>query len=132
MTPDFPQIPEKVYFRIGEVSDLVGVETHVLRYWESEFALLKPHRGKSKQRLFRRKDVQRLLVIKDLLHHQGYTISGAKKFLKQAQRSCQTPVGFCDAHQPREPQQFADIIQQIKQELRAVLQQLGEGKNPNS
>ena len=80
MAPDFSQIPDKVYFRIGEVSELVGVETHVLRYWESEFTLVKPHRGKSKQRLYRRKDVETLLLIKDLLHFQGYTISGARKF----------------------------------------------------
>ncbi|MDD2463894.1 MAG: MerR family transcriptional regulator [Desulfobulbus sp.] len=130
MAPDFSQIPDKVYFRIGEVSELVGVETHVLRYWESEFALIKPHRGKSKQRLYRHKDVQTLLVIKDLLHKQGYTISGAIRFLKQAQRSHDGLGNLSDEHGYVQTQ-TADIIQQIKQELRAVLQQLGDGKIPS-
>lgn len=77
------QIPEKVYFRIGEVSTLVGVEPHVLRYWESEFKLIRPRRAKSNQRLYRRQDVETLLLIRDLLHDRGYTISGAKKYLEQ-------------------------------------------------
>ncbi|MBP8814960.1 MAG: MerR family transcriptional regulator, partial [Desulfobulbus sp.] len=72
------QIPDKVYFRIGEVSDLVGVDPHVLRYWETEFATVRPYRGKSKQRLYRRQDVENLLLIKTLLHDEGYTISGAR------------------------------------------------------
>ena len=77
------QIPEKVYFRIGEVSSLVGVEPHVLRYWETEFKLIRPRRAKSNQRLYRRQDVETLLLIRDLLHDRGYTISGAKKILEQ-------------------------------------------------
>jgi len=80
--PDGQQIPEKVYFRIGEVSSLVGVDPHVLRYWETEFSVIKPFRGKSKQRLYRRQDVETLLEIKVLLHDEGYTISGARKLIK--------------------------------------------------
>ena len=76
-------IPEKVYFRIGEVSSLVGVEPHVLRYWESEFKLIRPRRAKSNQRLYRRQDVETLLLIRELLHDRGYTITGARKFLEQ-------------------------------------------------
>lgn len=76
-----PDIPDKAYFRIGEVSRLVGVDTHVLRYWESEFNVIRPFRGKSKQRLYRRQDVDNLLLVKQLLHEQGYTIAGAKKVL---------------------------------------------------
>ena len=130
MAPDCSQIPDKVYFRIGEVSELVGVESHVLRYWESEFALVKPHRGKSKQRLYRRKDVETLLVIKDLLHHQGYTISGARKFLKQG---CSVPDKDRGMGRKNDPQSASDaLLQQIKQELRSILHQLGEGKNPTS
>lgn len=74
-------IPDKAYFRIGEVSRLVGVDTHVLRYWESEFTFIKPFRGKSKQRLYRRQDVENLLRVRQLLHDEGYTIAGAKKVL---------------------------------------------------
>ena len=75
-------IPDKVYFRIGEVSDLVGVDQHVLRYWETEFKVIRPRRAKSNQRLYRKQDVENLLLIKSLLHSEGYTISGARKFLK--------------------------------------------------
>ncbi len=75
-------IPEKKYFRIGEVSDLVGVETHVLRYWESEFPMIRPDRGISKQRLYRRQDVELIVRIRDLLHDHGYTIAGARRLIE--------------------------------------------------
>jgi DNA-binding transcriptional MerR regulator len=85
---DQVSLPVKPYFRIGEVAELLGVETYVLRYWESEFPQLKPVRAPSRQRLYRRPDVQTLLVIKDLLHNQGFTIAGAKKrLLELAQES---------------------------------------------
>jgi DNA-binding transcriptional MerR regulator len=76
-------IPEKKYFRIGEVSKIVGVDTHVLRYWETEFPRIRPRRAKSRQRLYRKQDVECLLLVKELLHEQGYTISGARKVLKE-------------------------------------------------
>ncbi len=74
-------IPSKRFFKIGEVSRIVGVPTHVLRYWEREFALVRPRRAPSKQRLYRRKDVEMLLHIKNLLHDEKYTIAGARKVL---------------------------------------------------
>ena len=88
--PEGQQIPEKVYFRIGEVSTLVGVDPHVLRYWETEFSVIKPFRGKSKQRLYRRQDVETLLRIKVLLHDEGYTISGARKLIKGLHKQSKT------------------------------------------
>ncbi len=75
-------IPDKIYFKIGEVAKLADVPTHVLRYWESEFSAIRPKRTKSKQRLYRKKDVELILQIKTLLHGQGYTIAGARKFLE--------------------------------------------------
>ncbi len=75
------QIPDKLYFKIGEVSKLADVAPHVLRYWESEFSDIKPKRATSKQRLYRREDVELILVIKNLLHVQGYTIAGARKLI---------------------------------------------------
>ncbi len=78
------QLPDKLYFKIGEVSKLADVAPHVLRYWESEFATIKPKRAGSKQRLYRRKDVELILTIKNLLHQQGYTIAGAKKLISEA------------------------------------------------
>ena len=78
------QLPDKLYFKIGEVSKLAEVAPHVLRYWESEFGTIKPKRAGSKQRLYRRKDVELILTIKNLLHYQGYTIAGAKKLISEA------------------------------------------------
>ena len=76
-------IPDKLYFKIGEVSSLLDLKPHVLRYWETEFDILNPGKAPSRHRLYRRKDVELLLQIKQLLHIEGYTIEGARKKLKQ-------------------------------------------------
>ena len=81
MLVESPEIPDKLFFRIGEVSELVGVEPYVLRYWESEFPALTPKKSSSGQRMFRRKDVELLLRIKHLLYDQKFTIEGARKAL---------------------------------------------------
>ncbi|MDY7032214.1 MAG: MerR family transcriptional regulator [Thermodesulfobacteriota bacterium] len=77
-------IPEKLYYKIGEVSEIAGVEPYVLRYWESEFDIVKPSRTRSKQRLYRRKDLELILAIKKLLYEEQFTIAGAKKRLKES------------------------------------------------
>lgn len=92
-------IPDKLYFKIGEVAKMADVPTHVLRYWESEFTAIKPKRANSKQRLYRRKDVELILTIKSLLHEQGYTIAGAKKLLDSGM--VQQPVIPSPAHQEK-------------------------------
>ncbi len=74
-------IPEKIYFKIGEVCDLVGVQAHVLRYWETEFPMLSPQKNRSGQRSYRRRDVEISLRIKQLLYDEMFTIAGAKKKL---------------------------------------------------
>lgn len=74
-------IPDKLYFKIGEVKKITGIEPHVLRYWESEFRIIRPQRASSKQRLYRRVDVENILTIKKLLYEDGYTVPGARKFL---------------------------------------------------
>jgi len=76
-------IPDKLFFRIGEVSQLVGVEPYVLRYWETEFPGLSPKKSNTGQRMFRRKDVELLLNIKQLLYEKKFTIEGARKALKE-------------------------------------------------
>lgn len=76
------QISEKLYYKIGEVAEIVGVKPHVLRYWETEFNTLRPSKSKSKHRLYRRKDLDTLLEIKRLLHQERFTIEGARKYLK--------------------------------------------------
>lgn len=82
-------IPDKVYFRIGEVSRILGVEPYVIRYWESEFKAVKPFRTRSDQRLYRRKDVEMLLMIKRLLYVEHFTILGAKKKLADKMSSAE-------------------------------------------
>jgi DNA-binding transcriptional MerR regulator len=79
-------IPDKLYFRIGEVARLCAVPAYVLRFWESEFPQLKPNKGGSGQRLFRRRDVEMALRIKTLLYDEGYTIPGARQLLRAEQR----------------------------------------------
>src|SRR6476660_9701200 len=75
-------IPEKIYFKIGEVCDLVGVQAHVLRYWETEFPMLSPQKNRSGQRTYRRRDVEIAFRIKELLYDELFTIAGAKKKLQ--------------------------------------------------
>jgi DNA-binding transcriptional MerR regulator len=79
-------IPEKIFFKIGEVCELVGVQAHVLRYWESEFSSLAPQKNRSGQRTYRRRDVEMALRIKVLLYDELYTIAGAKKRLATEMR----------------------------------------------
>jgi DNA-binding transcriptional MerR regulator len=78
------ELPEKKYFKIGEVAHLVGVEPHVLRYWQTQFTQVRPHKSRSGHRLYRRKDVETLLAIKELLHVQRFTIAGARQALRNA------------------------------------------------
>lgn len=77
---------DRLYYRIGEVSRITGLKPHVLRYWESEFKVIKPHKGGSLQRLYRRKDLDLILKIKKLLYEEGFTIAGAKKKIRDVER----------------------------------------------
>ncbi|TVQ90070.1 MAG: MerR family transcriptional regulator [Deltaproteobacteria bacterium] len=77
-----PSIPDKLFFRIGEVGRIVGVENHVLRYWESEFRM-RPQRSSSGHRMYRRRDVEKFLRIQQLVHERGFTIQGARKALSE-------------------------------------------------
>ena len=79
-------IPEKIYFKIGEVCELVDVQAHVLRYWETEFPMLSPQKNRSGQRSYRRRDVEISLRIKELLYDELYTIAGARKRLQSELR----------------------------------------------
>ena len=80
--PPRQQLPDKLYFRIGEVAEIVGVEPHVLRYWETEFRSVKPEKSRKGQRVYSRRDVDVLLKVKDLLYGHRYTIAGAKRKLR--------------------------------------------------
>ncbi len=76
-----PQAPSKLFYRIGEVSRLTGLEQYVLRYWETEFSQIRPDKGRTGQRLYTKKDLDNILRIKQLLYKDGYTIAGARKKL---------------------------------------------------
>ena len=84
-------IPEKIYFKIGEVCDLVGVQAHVLRYWETEFPMLSPQKNRSGQRSYRRRDVEISVRIKELLYDEMFTIAGARKKLQSEMRDGSKP-----------------------------------------
>ena len=105
-------IPEKLYYKIGEVSQITGVEPYVLRYWESEFKMITPGRTNSKQRLYRRKDLELILEIKKLLYEEKFTISGAKKKLQKvkAGRAKQLELEFPE-------KKYHDVLLRVRKEL---------------
>ena len=120
-----PGIPDKRYFKIGEVCAITGVKQHVLRYWESEFRILHPQRAQSKQRLYRRVDVETVLAIKRLLKDEGFTISGAKKALARDGGDQEHGVVGAEAEQKLSGTS-ADIFGQVKAELLALQKILEE------
>ena len=112
-----PELPDKLYFRIGEVAQIIGVDAHVLRYWEAEMEM-SPHRSNSGQRLYRKIDISEFLRIKRLVHEEGYTIAGAKKLL-QTTNSSQAGIPVQQVQNIlTELSSFKSQLQQLKQELR--------------
>ena len=126
---DTPGIPDKLFFRIGEVSQLVGVEPYVLRYWESEFPGLSPKKSNTGQRMFRRKDVEMLLNIKQLLYDKKFTIEGARKALKAEKLDAGiglTPARAREAMTPALQEELfvTDPLPEIRKELSDILKLL--------
>lgn len=118
-------IPEKAYFRIGEVSKIVDVEPYVIRYWETEFKTVSPVRTRTAQRLYRRKDVQELLTIKNLLYSQRFTIDGAKKQLHKIKSSSEPEDKYRDREKDKEKDRDKDYeklkwLVRIKEELQEI------------
>ncbi len=113
---DISDIPDKLYFRIGDVARLCEVPAYVLRFWESEFPQLKPHKGGTGQRLYRRRDVEIALRIKTLLYDQGYTIPGARQALKseQKQKEPQLALEIGDAA----PLSHSNDLRKLQKDLR--------------
>lgn len=109
------KIPNKFFFRIGEVSKLTGVEPHVLRYWETEFKSLRPKKNKAGQRVYKKKDVLLILSIKELLYKQKYTIAGAKKRIEAEQ-----DLNVLSVSNPS----LKDTLHEVKEELKEVLKVL--------
>jgi|TARA_B100000315_G_scaffold60080_1_gene54478 DNA-binding transcriptional MerR regulator len=115
-------LPNKLFFKIGEVAKLARVEPYVLRYWETEFKNLRPKKNEKGQRLYQKKEVQLALGIKKLLHEEGYTIEGAKKVLrlrnkKDKKGSSQSSILF-------DREKVIEAIKDLKKELQSILKQL--------
>ncbi|HKR84324.1 MAG TPA: MerR family transcriptional regulator [Terriglobales bacterium] len=109
-------IPDKLYFRIGEVSRLCGLPSYVLRFWETEFPQLKPPKSSTGQRTYRRADVENVVRIKKLLYDEGFTIAGARAQLKAEGKRKQTPLPFI----VRSEASMAEL-KQLRQGLRDIL-----------
>lgn len=116
-------IPEKLFFKIGEVAGIAGVEQHVLRYWEDEFDMLKPDKNRSGQRLYQKKDVELVLEIKRLLYGEKFTIAGAKMRLKKLKRK-NSPEAVDE-----DRKKFLGFKSQIKGDLEAILNILDNKKS---
>jgi DNA-binding transcriptional MerR regulator len=108
-------IPDKLYFRIGEVSRLCGLPSYVLRFWETEFNQLKPAKSGTGQRMYRKIDVENVLRIKKLLYDQGFTIAGARQQLRAETRRKQSPLPFAV------PTPGRGELKQVRQGLREIL-----------
>jgi DNA-binding transcriptional MerR regulator len=108
-------IPDKLYFRIGEVSRLCGLPSYVLRFWETEFTQLKPSKSGTGQRMYRKIDVENVLRIKKLLYDQGFTIAGARQQLRVETKRKQSPLPFAM------PPTGRGELKQVRQGLREIL-----------
>jgi DNA-binding transcriptional MerR regulator len=121
--PQPVDIPNRLYFRIGDVVRITGIKAYVLRFWESEFSMLSPKKSGTNQRLYRRKDVEMVLEIKRLLYDKRFTIEGARTFLQQRKSAARVET----APAPTQGQLFGpapDQISLIRKELRQILRLL--------
>ncbi len=119
------ELPDKLYFRIGEVSRLTGVRPHVLRYWETEFPMIAPKKSGRGQRLYRRKDVELILEIKRLLYEERYTIEGARRKLAQYMRQRRRDDASGQGELFAAEAEGSTLVDYIKRELRDILNLLG-------
>ena len=121
--PDPVEIPNKLYFRIGEVCRLLKLEPYVLRFWESEFPTLSPTKGANGRRMYRKKDVEMVVTIKDLLYERGFTIAGARKVLSRKNEATDLlpPVAKSSKTQSQPVRPAPEKLDQVKLELRNIL-----------
>ena len=137
---DNRQIPNKLFFKIGEVCEITDTQPYVLRYWESEFQALAPAKNSSGQRIYRRKDIETVLRIKQLLYEEGFTIAGAKKRLEvelggrgatpQAMASLpETEVANVESEETVKEQveEIRAVLREVRDELRGMLTILEKG-----
>jgi DNA-binding transcriptional MerR regulator len=113
-------LPTKLYFRIGEVANAVGVETHVLRYWETEFRSIRPQKSSRGQRVYSRRDVETLMRVKELLYDRGFTIAGARRQLRD---------GGIEPREPADPTlrgaaRMKTALTEMRKEIVSLLEEL--------
>jgi DNA-binding transcriptional MerR regulator len=118
-----PSIPDRLYFKIGDVARICEVETYVLRFWESQFPQLKPNKSGTGQRLYRRRDVELALEIKRLVHAEGYTLAGARQTLEQVhrRREPEASLPLTPADQGKRLDSVAAAIGHARAELREIM-----------
>jgi DNA-binding transcriptional MerR regulator len=109
------RLPDKLYFKIGEVSRILQVKPYVLRYWETEFEVLRPGKAPSRHRLYKRRDVELLLEIKRLLYAEGFTIEGARKRLKQNRKEERQQLRL-----PLSESKYKSALSKIKKDLESL------------
>ena len=110
------KVPAKTYYRIGEVARYTGLKPYVLRFWETEFKAMMPPKSRSKQRMYRRKDIETILTIKHLLYKERFTIAGARRRLADLTREARDPEAVIET-----PRHALDVIRQELVELRELL-----------
>ncbi|WP_437483486.1 MerR family transcriptional regulator [Sorangium sp. So ce1014] len=115
------QLPAKLYYRIGEVAGLVGVEPHVLRYWETEFRSIRPQKSAKGQRVYSRRDVETLLKVKELLYSHRFTIAGARRKLREG--GIEPPPADAGASH-EEVQRMRTALVEIRSEVLALMDEL--------
>ncbi len=112
-------IPDKTYFKIGEVARITGLEPHVLRYWETEFRQIRPEKSRSGHRLYRRENIERILEIRDLLYRQKFTIAGARRRLLHRHDQ-----DAAEAEEERLVSRHQEVLREREQDNRALLQEV--------
>ena len=128
---DNKQIPNKLFFKIGEVCEITDTQPYVLRYWESEFPALAPAKNSSGQRIYRRKDIETVLRIKQLLYEEGFTIAGAKKRL-EADLGGRGPTPNAMASLPETVDATRAVLLEVRDHLRGILTLLDKGDRKSS
>ena len=117
------ELPAKLYYRIGEVAGIVGVEPHVLRYWETEFRSIRPQKSAKGQRIYSRRDVETLLKVKDLLYAHRFTIAGAKRKLREGGLEPPAP----EMVDGEEAKRMRQTLVELRCELLELLNEFGHG-----
>jgi DNA-binding transcriptional MerR regulator len=123
LAPNSPTIPDRLYFKIGDVARICGVEAYVLRFWETQFPQLKPKKSGSGQRLYRKRDVELALEIKRLVHSEGFTIAGAKQVLEQHGQRHKEPQSMLPLP-AKPPAQKLDAVASVVGQVRSELREL--------